>query len=61
MQTSPEAREAIGRDAAASVRARYGLETVLRAWDAAWDADDEPKNPEGDRGPVRKKTWGKST
>lgn len=61
MQASPEAREAIGRDAAASVRARYGLDTILRAWDAAWAEDGEPAGRGGDRGPVRKRTWGKST
>jgi glycosyltransferase involved in cell wall biosynthesis len=37
MRASPAERMALGWSAAASVRARYGLEAVLRAWDAAWD------------------------
>ncbi len=40
MRASPDEREARGRAAAESVRARYGLDAVLRAWDDAWtDAD----------------------
>jgi|GEM_PF-3902415 len=40
MHASPAEREARGRVAAESVRARYGLDAVLRAWDDAWmDAD----------------------
>ncbi len=40
MRASPAEREARGRAAAESVRARYGLDAVLRAWDDAWtDAD----------------------
>jgi glycosyltransferase involved in cell wall biosynthesis len=40
MRASPAEREARGRTAAESVRARYGLDAVLRAWDDAWtDAD----------------------
>lgn len=36
MQATPADREARGRQAAESVRGRYGLETILRFWDAAW-------------------------
>ncbi len=50
MQASPETRESIGRDAAASVRARYGLDTILRAWDAAWDNGDNRTGPAGGSG-----------
>jgi glycosyltransferase involved in cell wall biosynthesis len=52
MQADPAVREAQGRAAAASVRARYGLDAVMQAWDDAWsDADgtrgleDEPVGP----------------
>ncbi|WP_066459074.1 glycosyltransferase [Castellaniella caeni] len=37
MRQSPDQRVAAGHAAAASVRARYGLDAVLRAWDTAWD------------------------
>lgn len=36
MQASASDREALGRAGAASVRARYGLDAVMQAWDAAW-------------------------
>ena len=40
MQAGPAEREARGRAAAESVRARYGLDAILRDWDDAWtDAD----------------------
>jgi len=43
MHAGPAEREARGRAAAESVRARYGLDAVLRAWDDAWtDADGTP-------------------
>jgi glycosyltransferase involved in cell wall biosynthesis len=42
MRALPAEREARGRQAAASVRSRYGLDAILRAWDAAWDEADGP-------------------
>ncbi|HEX7387387.1 MAG TPA: glycosyltransferase family 4 protein [Castellaniella sp.] len=39
MQATPAEREAWGAAAAASVRGRYGLETILKSWDAAWGED----------------------
>jgi glycosyltransferase involved in cell wall biosynthesis len=40
MRAGTAERQARGRAAAESVRARYGLDAVLRAWDDAWtDAD----------------------
>ncbi|MGB7400047.1 glycosyltransferase family 4 protein [Castellaniella sp.] len=36
MQASPAQRTASGQQAAASVRARYGLPAILQAWDALW-------------------------
>ena len=39
MQATPAEREAWGRTAASSVRARYGLTAVLKLWDAAWEKD----------------------
>jgi glycosyltransferase involved in cell wall biosynthesis len=41
MQADPARRDAWGRAGAASVRARYGLETILKSWDAAWEEDGE--------------------
>lgn len=37
MQATPRERLAWGRVAAASVRSRYGLPDIVRAWDATWD------------------------
>ncbi|CAM5179505.1 Glycosyltransferase involved in cell wall biosynthesis OS=Castellaniella defragrans OX=75697 GN=HNR28_001805 PE=4 SV=1 [Castellaniella defragrans] len=41
MRATASERERWGREAAASVRARYGLETILHAWDAAWEEDED--------------------
>ncbi|WP_368655472.1 glycosyltransferase [Castellaniella ginsengisoli] len=40
MRTTAAQREARGRAAAESVRARYGLDAVLRGWDDAWKTED---------------------
>ncbi|MER1968810.1 glycosyltransferase family 4 protein [Castellaniella sp. GW247-6E4] len=44
MSATPQWREDLGHRAAASVRARYGLDGILRQWDAAWS--DEAGSPE---------------
>jgi len=47
MSATPQWREDLGRRAAASVRARYGLDRILRQWDAAWSEEDPaPENDE---------------
>ncbi|MGX5659702.1 glycosyltransferase family 4 protein [Castellaniella ginsengisoli] len=52
MRASPAWREARGRAAAESVRARYGLDAVLRAWDDAWtDADGTVGDVDGQDAP----------
>ncbi|WP_269496976.1 glycosyltransferase family 4 protein [Castellaniella sp. S9] len=45
MSATPQWREEQGRRAAASVRARYGLDSILGRWDAAWT--DARNGPEG--------------
>lgn len=40
MRADPDEREVRGRAASESVRARYGLDAVLRAWDDAWTETD---------------------
>uniref|UniRef100_UPI00333E1B43 glycosyltransferase family 4 protein n=1 Tax=Castellaniella defragrans TaxID=75697 RepID=UPI00333E1B43 len=40
MSATPQWREDLGRRAAESVRARYGLDCILRQWDAAWSLED---------------------
>lgn len=49
MRATPQQRLDSGLAAAASVRSRYGLPAILKAWDAAWvpDASDPPSNPPG--------------
>lgn len=46
MSATPQWREALGRRAAVSVRARYGLARILCQWDAVWEPDArDPENP----------------
>ncbi len=52
MRAAPAEREARGRAAAGSVRSRYGLDAVLRAWDDAWtEADGTIGAADGDDAP----------